>query len=197
MWSTGSWGLGWSRAAATVAGVTAATGEAFCLLAWDLKEENRLWKGERGDRGDLEWPGETPGDVVVVDIVVVVVVVSAVGRSSPSSRPSGPSLHRAESDLRASGCGAALRPILEPRLLTSQACFASSSATEAVWAQVYFVLRTTHEVPYAVGVDVGVGLGVCGRGRSGAGGTGRLWNCGFRAAQNRQNATRTKEGKAG
>lgn len=138
MWSTGSWGLGWSRAAATVAGVTAATGEAFCLLAWDLNEENRLWKGERGDRGDLEWPGETPGDVVVVDVVVVVVVVSAVGRSSR------PSLRRAESDLRASGCGAALRPILEPWLLTSQACFASSSATEAVWAQVYFVLRTKY-----------------------------------------------------
>lgn len=50
--------------------VTAARAAVDCdtfrsLTPWFLKGENRLWKGEeRGDRGDLESAGDTPGEVV-------------------------------------------------------------------------------------------------------------------------------------
>lgn len=50
--------------------VTAARAAVDCdtfrfLTPWFLKGENRLWKGEeRGDRGDLDSAGDTPGEVV-------------------------------------------------------------------------------------------------------------------------------------
>lgn len=68
-------------AAAAVAGVTAATGDVLCL-PWDRSGENLLWKGERGDRGDLELAGETPWEDVEDVVVLFVDVVSAVGGSS-------------------------------------------------------------------------------------------------------------------
>lgn len=37
----------------------------LCFPPWFLKGENRLWKGEeRGDRGDLDSTGDTPGETV-------------------------------------------------------------------------------------------------------------------------------------
>jgi hypothetical protein len=37
----------------------------FCFPVWFLKGENRLWKGEeRGERGDLDSTGDTPGETV-------------------------------------------------------------------------------------------------------------------------------------